>query len=149
MSSPCELEHGRITRYEVRVVRVRPEQVAFPCMYSLIELRRHSIQKKSGQEQRGRRVFLSTDDQISAQQAMEIIRERWGIENRNHHPRDHTMLEDKCRCRVGNSAANLAVLRGACLRLWRTQAKRECLPAFLQRHARRVDTILARIVKDQ
>ena len=50
---------------------------------------------------------------------MIAVRARWGIENKNHHPRDATWLEDKTRARTGHTAANLTLLRGLVLIWWR------------------------------
>jgi|TARA_B110000967_G_scaffold90039_1_gene92680 predicted transposase YbfD/YdcC len=41
------------------------------------------------------------------------MRERWSAKNKNHHPRDATMLEDKCRSRTKDTAANFKQLQGA------------------------------------
>lgn len=66
----------------------------------------------------------------------------WGIENKNHHPRDATWLEDKTRARTGHTAANLARLRGIVLIGWRRRHPTLCAPAFVLRNQRRLPTAL-------
>jgi len=43
--------------------------------------------------------YISTID-LSAERFCQVIRDHWGIENRNHHVRDVTLLEDRSRIRV-------------------------------------------------
>jgi predicted transposase YbfD/YdcC len=49
------------------------------------------------------------------------IRSHWGIENRVHWALDVAFREDECRVRVGDGAANLAVLRHFALNLLRRE----------------------------
>jgi hypothetical protein len=70
------------------------------------------------------------------------VRLRWSIENKNHHPRDATWLEDKTRAYTGNTAANLALLRGAVLVLWRRTAPDTPAPEFITKNQRRPHAIL-------
>ncbi len=73
---------------------------------------------------------------------LENIRTRWNVENKNHHPRDATFAEDRSRCRTGNTTANLALLRGAVISLWRRNYPEETAPAFIFRNQRHLkDTI--------
>jgi hypothetical protein len=58
-------------------------------------------------------------------------------------------LEDKCRCRTGNTAANLALLRGAVLKIWKTTRSDLPAPAFVLRNQRKLDEIISLMEKNQ
>jgi predicted transposase YbfD/YdcC len=126
------------------VVPVTPEQVGFPHAAAIVEAQRESTDKRSGQTSHGRRLFVLSDP-LSARDALLACREHWGIENKNHHPRDATWLEDKTRARTGHTAANLALLRGLVLILWRRTAPNLPAPAFVQRNQRHPDTLIRHI----
>lgn len=85
----------------------------------------------------GRRLFVLSEP-LSPSEALRAARGRWGIENKNHHPRDATWLEDKTRARTGHTAANLALLRGLVLIWWRHRHPELCAPAFILRNQRRL-----------
>ena len=128
---------------------VSPLQVNFPCIRSVSEIKRESISKKSGQNSKGRRIYLSSCSKQPPAAVLEQIRLRWNVENKNHHHRDATFLEDKCRCYTGNTAANLALLRGAVLKIWKTTRPDLPAPAFVQRNQRKLDVIISLMEKNQ
>lgn len=145
-----ELSHGRIEERAVRVLPIAPTQVCFPCMRLAIEVRRVSQSKKTSEITRGRRLFLTDRTEIDQKELAAEIRRRWNIENKNHHPRDGlAFLEDKCRCRTGNTAANLALLRGAVITLWRKTAPDIPATAFITRRQRKLDESISLITKSQ
>jgi len=128
---------------------VSPLQVNFPCIRSVAEIKRESISKKSDQNSKGRRIYLNSRPQQPPADVLEQIRLRWNVENKNHHHRDATFLEDKCRCRTGNTAANLALLRGAVLKIWKNTRPDLPAPAFVQRNQRKLDAIICILNKNQ
>ncbi len=128
---------------------VNPLQINFPCIRSVAEIKRKSINKKSGQNSKGRRIYLSSREKEPPAAVLEQIRLRWNVENKNHHHRDATFLEDKCRCRTGNTAANLALLRGAVLKIWKTTRPDLPAPAFVQRNQRKLDAVIDLMTKNQ
>lgn len=128
---------------------VSPLQVNFPCIRSVAEIKRESIDKKSGQSSKGRRIYLSSREKEPPADVLEQIRLRWNVENKNHHHRDATFLEDKCRCRSGNTAANLALLRGAVLKIWKTTRPHLPAPAFVQQNQRKLDAMIGLIDRNQ
>lgn len=89
----------------------------------------------------GRRVFILTEP-LAPADALRAARLRWGIENKNHHPRDATWLEDKTRARTGHTAANLALLRGIVLIGWRRRHPTLCAPAFINHNNRHLPTAI-------
>lgn len=150
MSLKVELSHGRIEERAVRVLPIEPTQVCFPCMRMAIEVRRVSKSKKTSEVTRGRRLFLTDQTEIDQKELAAEIRRRWNIENKNHHPRDGlAFLEDKCRCRTGNTAANLALLRGAVITLWKKNAPDLPATAFVTRCQRKLDKSICLITKLQ
>lgn len=145
-----ELSHGRIEQRAIRRIAVDPLAVAFPCIRSVLEIQRQVTVKKNGQSKPpASRLFLSDRTDLSSGQAAQDIRLRWNIENKNHHPRDATFLEDKCRCRTGNTAANLALLGGVVLTLWKKTRPQCPAPAFIANNQRNINPLIASFNKNQ
>lgn len=125
----------------MRTYAVTPEEIGFVHAAQLIEVKRDSLEKSSGASSGGRRVFVASEALTEAD-ALRAVRMHWGIENKNHHPRDATWLEDKTRARTGHTAANLALLRGIVLIWWRRKYPALCAPAFVLRNQRRLPTAI-------
>jgi predicted transposase YbfD/YdcC len=128
----------------VRTLAVTPEQIGFVHAAQVIEVKRDSLDKSNGASTAGRRVFVASEALTEAD-ALRAVRMHWGIENKNHHPRDATWLEDKTRARTGHTAANLCLLRGLVLICWRRQHPTLCAPAFVLRNQRRLPATLRRL----
>ncbi len=112
--------------------------------------RRVSQSKKTSEFSRGRRLFLTDKSEIGPEELAAEIRRRWNVENKNHHPRDGlAFLEEKCRCRTDNTAANLALMRGAVLTLWRKNDPDIPSTAFVRRRQMRLDESIKLITKHQ
>jgi hypothetical protein len=83
-----------------------------------VVVRTARTRKKTGETSRFERLFITslTPDEADAPRVARLIRDHWGIENRNHWRRDACWGEDS-RCRVRNSrtACALALLRSALL----------------------------------
>jgi hypothetical protein len=75
---------------------------------------------------------------------LELWRGHWGIENREHWPRDAHWREDTCRVRQGRGAHNLAAFRNAAINSLRL-AQITNLAAALRENAYRVDHLLHRL----
>lgn len=103
----------------MRYIRVTSTQVNFPYIRSVAQIDRQSTEKKTGKQTHGQRIYISSRATEPPAMILQKIRDRWSVENKNHHPRDATLLEDKCRCRTRHTAANLALLRGATLMIWK------------------------------
>lgn len=149
MHPPIELGHGRIDTRGVRLIPVTPAQVNFPGIYSVIEIKRDSICKKTDEHTRGRRIYLGSRPDVPPAEHLGNSRLRWNIENKNHHPRDATLLEDKCRCRTRNTAANLALLRGVVLTLWKITHPGLPATAFISQNQRKLDDMFAIFKENQ
>jgi hypothetical protein len=125
---------------------VHPEDLGLPHVAQLIEITRVSTKKRSGESSQGRRTFVCTQA-LSAPEAAFAIRERWEIENKNHHPRDATLLEDKNRCRTGDTASNLTLLRGFVLAWWRWSAPQQPAPAFLTKNQLNINRAITQLTR--
>ncbi len=149
MYTPPELSHGRIDIRGVRHIPVTPVQVNFPCVFSVAEIHRRSTDKKSGKKSKGQRIYLSSRASELPAKILQRVRDRWSVENKNHHPRDATLLEDKCRCRTGNTAANLALLRGATLMLWKKSKPKHTAADFIRSNLKNIDAIISLMNRNQ
>lgn len=147
--TPPELSHGRIDIRGVRYIPVTPIQVNFPCIWSVAEIDRKSTDKKTGKLTNGQRIYLSSRQSEPPARILQKIRDRWSVENKNHHPRDSTMLEDKCRCRTRHTAANLALLRGGALKIWRKSKPKLTAPDFIRKNQRNIDGIIGLMNRNQ
>jgi predicted transposase YbfD/YdcC len=144
-----ELSHGRIDIRSVRYLSVTPMQVNFPCIHSVAEIHRDSTVKKTKIRTIGQRIYLSSRQAEPPASILNKVRLRWNVENKNHHPRDATFLEDKCRCTTRNTAANLALLRGAVLMIWKKTCSDRPAPDFIRRNQRKLDPLIHIIGKNQ
>ena len=114
-----------------------PEKLGFVHAAQVIEITRESTCKSTGETTTGSRRFVLSEA-LCPRDAYRAARGRWGIENKNHHPRDATWLEAKTRARTGHTAANLTLLRGAVLIWWRRKHPDLCAPAFVAQSNRRL-----------
>lgn len=149
MYTAPELSHGRIDIRGVRHIPVTPMQVGFPCIWSVAEIHRESTEKHTGKQTSGQRIYLSSRPGEPPNTILRKVRQRWSVENKNHHPRDSTMLEDKCRCRTGHTAANLALLRGAALKIWKKSKKTHTAPDFIRKNLKNIDALIRLLNKNQ
>lgn len=133
----------------MRYIRVTAIQVNFPYIRSVAQIDRQSTEKKTGKQTHGQRIYLNSRSSEPPAQILHKIRERWSVENKNHHPRDATMLEDKCRCRTRYTAANLALLRGATLMIWKKAEPNRTAPDFIRSNQRNIDAQIALINRNQ
>lgn len=67
------------------------------------------------------RYFISSLDAEDVEKIAQCIRAHWGVENRLHWTLDMAFDEDRSRVRMGNSAANLAILRHLALNLIKSE----------------------------
>lgn len=115
---------------------VTPEELGFPHAAQVVEITRESTKKKTGETTTGRRLFVLSEP-LSPCDCLVAARARWGVENKNHHPRDGTWLEDKTRAAAGHTAANLTLLRGLALVWWRQRHPQLNGPQFKERNQAR------------
>ena len=110
-SSSCEKGHGRIEEREVVVTNELDWlgcRINWKDLKSLIEVTsRRTIKGKTTEE---RRFYISSLE-LSPEQAGEIVRSHWTIENRLHWNMDVNFCEDANLATTGNAAENLAGLK--------------------------------------
>lgn len=112
-----EKGHGRIETRRIAVSEEVVPYLAWPgrAQVARIERRRWNKGKESVEV-----AYLITSlpaDKVAPERLLQLIRDHWAIENRLHHVRDVTFLEDRCRVRAG--ARPLATLRNLALTLIR------------------------------
>jgi predicted transposase YbfD/YdcC len=116
-------EHGR---YETRTVRAssdvawlkarHPKWSSINSIVAITARREHK--HKTSQETR---YFISSLDACDPQRLGQAVRAHWGIENNLHWVLDFAFREDEQRTRMGNSAANMAIIRHIALNLLKTE----------------------------
>jgi predicted transposase YbfD/YdcC len=114
--------HGRVEERtcwlsrDLSWVENRPDWKGLAAI-ALVRSERHELatQKSSTEE----RVFILSDPNATAAAFLRTVRNHWGVENKLHWVLDMTFGEDANRTRIGNAAANLAVLRHVTLNLLR------------------------------
>ncbi len=84
---------------------------------ALVRSVRHD--KATGEASTEERFFIVSHPSITAAELLQTIRGHWGIENRLHWVLDMTFGEDNIRTRIGNAAANFALVRHVALNLLR------------------------------
>jgi predicted transposase YbfD/YdcC len=114
-----ERRSGQTWRRTVCVQTILPEALldVFPQARTLIQ-RTHEITRRDGTTTTEVRYAVSSA-LLTAQQAEQVWRTHWGIENRSHHRRDTLFREDACWTR--KAAQSLAVLHGVVLTVLHAQ----------------------------
>jgi len=127
-SQSLDLDHGRIetrTCYAISVDDYLTKDVIdkWKNLKSMILVQSHieyKNGKKAGQIMEEDRLYISSLD-ANAERLNKIIRSHWGIETSLHWVLDVAFREDDNRSRIGNSAANLAILRHVALNKLRSE----------------------------
>ncbi len=130
-------EHGR---YEKRTVRASSDiewlKKAHPKWEKLTSIVAVTAKREcKGKVTEETRYFISSLDATDPKRLGQIVRAHWGIENNLHWVLDDAFDEDKQRTRVGNSDANMAIVRHIALNLLKTEKsskmgmKTKCLKA--------------------
>lgn len=115
--------HGRVETRTVRasndvkwLTKLHPDWVGLKSIVAVTAKRefKGSSTKKTTQETR---YFISSVDACDPKWLGQIIRAHWGIENQLHWVLDYAFDEDGQRARIGNSAANMAIIRHIALNI--------------------------------
>ena len=67
-------------------------------------------------------------ERAGPEELLELVRDRWTMENRVHHVRDFTYDEDRCRAHVRNLPRNLSCLTNAAIAIVRCDGRFGCMP---------------------
>jgi len=112
-------EHGRIETRTVRATAdiqwLRERYPRWTTLTSIIAVTANRELKNKTEEET--RYFISSIDASEPKRLGNIVRSHWGIENNLHWVLDQAFDEDAHRARVGNSAANMAIVRHIALNL--------------------------------
>ena len=127
--------------WAVHAFAVEPLTLDFPYARTIVVVRSKRTIKKSNQNSKESRYYLSNrlPDEHTPKQWLSLIRGHWaGVENRNHWRRDALMGEDRSRSRNPKLLANLALIRNVLLSILPTSEHGSSLPQtreLLQRNA--------------
>ncbi|WP_286019009.1 ISAs1 family transposase [Candidatus Venteria ishoeyi] len=118
-----DAEHGR---YETRTVRASSDidwlKKAHPKWEKLTSIVAVTAKREcKGKVTEETRYFISSLDATDPKRLGQIVRAHWGIENNLHWVLDYAFDEDKQRARIGNSDANMAIVRHIALNLLKAE----------------------------
>ena len=109
--------HGRIETRTLEMVPISPLETSWPHTHTACRVKRH-VEKL----RRGEVVECTYDESIyvgsfsfetkTPEQAQQLIRGHWGIENGLHHPKDRSMDEDRCRASEAGIGRVVSCIRG-------------------------------------
>jgi predicted transposase YbfD/YdcC len=108
-----------ITKKDGRTLGINPFE-KWPSLNSLIEIESQRINAITGHVGKEKRYYISSEIE-SAEYFLKATKLHWEVENKLHWVLDVTFKEDDCRCSVGNSAQNFAMLRQFALNLIRQE----------------------------
>ena len=90
-------------------------------------------------------------DEASPQRLLELVREYWAIEIKQHYRRDHTQREDHCLVRHPVTARNLSLLRSAAIFLYERQRlerhAKKSLPDWQRKNNRQPNPLIQQFVR--
>lgn len=90
-------------------------------------------------------------DEASPQRLLELVREYWAIEIKQHYRRDHTQREDHCLVRQPVRARNLALMRSAAIFLFELQRSgrnaKKSLPDWQRKNNRNPHPLIQQFVR--
>ncbi|NOT78510.1 MAG: ISAs1 family transposase [Bacteriovoracaceae bacterium] len=116
-------KHGRfekrkcrvITKKDVKSLGINPLD-KWPSLNSLIEIQSQRINAITGEVSEEKRYYISSANE-DAKYFLMSTKLHWEVENKLHWQLDVTFKEDDCRCNIGYSAQNFAMLRQFALNL--------------------------------
>ncbi|MCP4254633.1 MAG: ISAs1 family transposase [Alphaproteobacteria bacterium] len=115
--------HGRVETRTVRVISemewFRKEHSNWPDLKSIVAITaKRELKERTTEETR---YFITSLDASNPKRLGDIARAHWGIENNLHWVLDQAFDEDSQRNRIGNSAANFAIIRHIALNLLKSE----------------------------
>jgi predicted transposase YbfD/YdcC len=118
--------HGRVETRTVHAIsdieKLRKDHPKWQDLQSIIAVTsKREIPGKTSTEET--RYFITSLDATDPKRLGNIVRAHWGIENNLHWVLDYAFREDDQRNRIGNSAANLAIIRHVALNILNSEKK--------------------------
>lgn len=118
-----DVGHGRM---EIRTVRassdidwLKEQHPKWTGLNSIVAVTAQREYKEKITEET--RYFISSLDATNPKYLGQVVRAHWGIENNLHWVLDYAFDEDSQRTRMGNSAANMAIIRHLSLNLLKSE----------------------------
>lgn len=126
--STTEKNHGRIEKRTTSSIDLRESGITFPHAQTALKITKERTAKngkKKEVETTITDVYLITSipyEELSLEKGAKLARGHWSIENKLHHVKDASMMEDRSRIRNGSSRI-MSAIRTLITRLF-TQSKR-------------------------
>ena len=141
-----EKGHGRIETRRIAVSAEVVEHLGWPGAAQVARIRR---ERRIGDKVSVEIAYVVTSLTVAEagpERLLELVRARWGIENRLHYVRDVSMDEDRCRSHAGGR--QLATIRNCALSLIRARGLpvREARENFREDRAGAIAAVTGRIL---
>lgn len=137
------------------VCPVAPQTLGLAGAAQLIRLERKVDEVRRGQvikhtEQIAYELTSLWPEEAGPQRLLELVRDKWQIENGQHYRRDRTQDEDRCTVGETNSARVLSLFRSLAIFLYEQQrgqrGGKKSLPDFERRVCRQPDAMIRRFM---
>ena len=132
--------HGRIEKRDATVAIEKEGKSLgvnilrqWPSLSTVIKVDSHTTNVRTEESKESTRYYVSSRNDLSAEQALSHVRNHWGIENKLHWSLDVTFREDESRHRAGSSANNCAILRKMAFNLLKMDSSDKTLPLKQQK----------------
>jgi predicted transposase YbfD/YdcC len=123
--------HGRLEKRKCRIITKKNDKSLginplekWPSLNTLIEIQSQRINAITGEVSNENRYYISSANE-SAEYFLNATKSHWEVENKLHWVLDVAFREDDCRCSVGHSAKNFAMLRQFALNLIRQEPSKK------------------------
>ncbi len=148
-------DHGRIEDRALWVGPVEPQTLGLAGAAQLVRLERKVDTVRGGQvikhtEEIAYEVTSLWPEEAGPERLLELVRDKWKIENGQHYRRDRTQDEDRCTVGETNSARLLTLFRSLAIFLHEEQrgqrGGQKSLPDFERRVCQQPGAILRRFM---
>jgi len=148
-------DHGRIEDRALWVCAVEPQTLGLAGAAQLVRLERKVDTVRGGQvikhtEEIAYEVTSLWLEEAGPERLLELVRDKWKIENGQHYRRDRTQDEDRCTVGETNSARLLTLFRSLAIFLHEQQrgqrGGQKSLPDFERRVCQQPGAILRRFM---
>jgi predicted transposase YbfD/YdcC len=147
--------HGRIEARRLWVLEVDGATLGLAGAAQLIRIDRQVQILRKGRvikttEETAYSVTSLWAEQADAQKLLELVREYWAIETKQHYRRDHTQREDHCQVRHTVAARTLSLMRSMAIFLFELQRwggdGKKSLPDWQRKNHRNPYPLIARLM---
>ncbi len=148
-------DHGRIEDRALWVCPVEPQTLGLAGAAQLVRLQRKVDTVRGGQvikhtEEIAYEVTSLWPEEAGPERLLELVRDKWKIENGQHYRRDRTQDEDRCTVGETNSARLLTLFRSLAIFLHEQQrgqrGGQKSLPDFERRVCQQPGAMIRRFL---